>query len=546
METLVAARGAQEECDTERGYNRLTLQKMLGCLAMARANYQFAADVATDVAERLKLATKTSFTYQQAMGTDGRLDLRDINGTMIRPILVNGAEAARRAAELDPTLQYQIRLAQNHLRLHETSLSLRSGEVALMISPYHNSLLGADQQRRMAMVHLSENVDGQIINTTVSLDQSDFGALREVLATFGVELAAGTTIEDVSDNIMRISINSPRSLAIDQLAHSRVNPLKSSQDGTPEFSQRIIDTVYAVYDTTLERRQGGKFLAGRRDLSQHSALEWTLNFPAELDDLISRMSRATDETACARLLYDHVAWLEQPARICELETRRADGCDVPGGGIWSQNYDIGSYRVSSALAGNSDRAAGVSHDGICPISSENSSLEISLAQQVAEGKISQSEADRQLSKANQSKAIKIDDYPVGAVVDCVGCPVCHNNGNRAKVCGKGNQKEWGCMNHACECYWEIVQERYHAKPDVTQGAEKITPEAAERSRNFELSNADGKLVKAEFWRPVFSDDILSWRVVAICDKRTGEMLVIGDETEKLWRQYIDTRGVFGM
>ena len=103
--------------------------------------------------------------------------------------------------------------------------------------------------------------------------------------------------------------------------------------------------VRNLYDAQLRLDSGKEYFAGRPINDIKNSLDYVLSFPDELEQLGAAIQ--ANPMRREMLLYNHIAWLES-----KVGSRHSD-----------QIEHTGDYMSDSAEAGDSDRAAGVNHDG---------------------------------------------------------------------------------------------------------------------------------------------------------------------------------------
>ena len=358
MKTLQPERTLFGKFESEQKALRETTNRFVGQTALRGMEYQFGLDLATDLSERFAAPMESSFSYEVRYG-----DLFDKDGTSLMKIVQDGLDSSRNDMALHPELQFDYDRAVEDMRELESAVNLEDGAMMVRFSPIPDAILagvssqsgGYNRERRKMLARVIERSGDNVTITHFSLDQSDPSAIRTTMAALGVELPATYNSEQVVKTHIHLSRDDPRFLTVEPFAKSRQNPetFRRPSDA-PQKSQLLIDAVRNLYDAQLRLDSGKEYFAGRPINDIKNSLDYVLSFPDELEQLGAAIQ--ANPMRREMLLYNHIAWLES-----KVGSRHSD-----------QIEHTGDYMSDSAEAGDSDRAAGVNHDGDCPTGLSNS------------------------------------------------------------------------------------------------------------------------------------------------------------------------------
>ncbi len=367
MEILQSERTLFDTFEAEQKSLRETTNRFVGQTALRGMEYQFGLDLVTDLSERFASPMESSFSYDARDG-----DLIDKDGTSLMKIVKDGLDHSKDDIVSHPELQFDYDRAVEDMRELETAVDLEDGSMMVRFSPIPDAILagvsslsgGYNRERRKMLARVIERDGDKVTITHFSLDQSDPSAIRATMAGLGVELLATYDSEQVVKTQIHFSKDDARFSTIESFAKSRQNPETFRRPSeAPTKSQILIDAARNLYDEQLRLSSDNEYFAGRPINNIKNSLDYVLSFPDELEQLGAAIQ--ADPMKREMLLYNHIAWLESKTK----ETQQVDKTEMTGG-----------YMAESAAAGDSDRAAGVNHDGDCPTGLSNSTATDNAAQ----------------------------------------------------------------------------------------------------------------------------------------------------------------------
>jgi len=320
----VAEVAAQQAADFERYEQRQLLDEL------------------TDQSERLSRPMENGFVYE--FGPDEKLYSE--YGEQLEEVFATGLEAARLAAEKDPhnwTFEHERRVIELD-EIREVQ-ALQDGQKLIVFSPLPDrvragltSINGYDRKRQKMLVRVAERQGQEVGIFSFSLDGSDYEAMQAAAAAVGADIPDGLGSEEILAT--RFTYDSGHQLSMKD-CHKLIRE---------------------AYDSSLERRRGGAWYAGRPEINQGDAL----SFIRQQNDLIRQHMTAVSNIMARALEANEKQQLLEMARYnfaAALDDRMA-------GKIVSDVSD----------AGDTARAEGREYDGDCPTSATAQAEQLGYAQ----------------------------------------------------------------------------------------------------------------------------------------------------------------------
>ncbi len=343
-------------------------------------------DEVTDQAERLAAPMESTFEYE--LTPDG---LRSDLGEYILPIVEEGLRVAAHQAQHDPKWVFE--------------RDLRAIDV--------------DEQRELAAMAVAERCGIRI--TSLSLDQSNYIAMRAIAVTLGHQLPTERPrSEDILRNRMWTDVppamvalspipDAVRVQGIDIGAYDKTREKMLVRIATPltlpkDEHASLIERIRTTYDQSLATQLGGEWFAGRRPMTVKDAKEF-IEHPDQADLLAAHMT-----------IVDEVfnATSDKDERIKRLAVPRYNFAAA------LDDRMNGKKVTSLSDSGNTARAEGKSFDGDCPTAETTTAQMEKLGYRVE---------------------------PSESILECVNCPFCRRpRGVKAKKKNTPKERSIECQS----------------------------------------------------------------------------------------------------
>jgi hypothetical protein len=210
-------------------------------------------DTTTWLAEVLDGNMRTEFEYS----FDGQ-ELYASDGSAMGGLFEESIIDARRLAEENPKLDFEIARRQTELDEYQDMLKMAGGELPstmVVVSDFPEELKnsskdegGYNHQRQQTMLRIINcTQDGGIKVTSQSLDRSDRAGLEAIYHFFGLQPKTG------------------------ELLGQRIYA-----DIEPDRQELLADELTREYDRTLEQKYGGQYYAGRAPVERDNTYDFVL------------------------------------------------------------------------------------------------------------------------------------------------------------------------------------------------------------------------------------------------------------------------------